>query len=114
MKPFDSTLFSHQESIFKYDNYLLNLDYSVEEFKAKFLKETLGYKTSVGFRLHTTIGQAIDGKISIKVETTHFGTKYNFNIKLEGNDGKYHSANVTVVVQNDNGKITCRIITLTP
>lgn len=77
LKPFDSTLFSHQESIFKYDNYLLNLDYSVEVFKVKFLKETLGYKTSDGFRLHTTIGQAIDGKISIKVETTHFRTYKN-------------------------------------
>ena len=37
-----------------------------------------------------------------------------FNTKLKGNDGKYHSANVTIVVQNDNEKTTWRIITLTP
>ena len=114
LKPFDSTFFSYQESIPKYDGYLLNLDHSIGVFKAKFLKETLGYRTGDGFKLHTAIGQAIDGKIPSKVETTPFGTKYNFNTNLKGNDGKYRSANVTVVVQNDNGKTTWRLITLTP
>lgn len=114
LKPFDSTLFSYQESIPKYDGYLLNLDHSIGGSKAKFLKEALGYKTGDGFKLHMAIGQAINGKIPSKVETTPFGTKYNFNAKLKGNDGKYHSANVTIVVQNDNEKTTWRIITLTP
>ena len=35
-------------------------------------------------------------------------------MKLEGKEGKYHSANVTILVQSDNGKTTWRLITLTP
>ena len=36
------------------------------------------------------------------------------NTKIKGNDGKYHHANVTVVIQQDNGKTTWRLITITP
>lgn len=64
--------------------------------------------------MHKAIGQAIDGKIPDKVKITEFGTKYNFNVKLFGKDGNEYSANVTIVVQNDNGKTTWRLITLTP
>ena len=37
-----------------------------------------------------------------------------FRQKIRGKDGSYKSANVVVVVQNDNGKVTWRTITLYP
>lgn len=82
--------------------------------KAKFFKDVLGYKTGDGQLLHKAIGEAINGKLPNKVQKTEFGTKYNFNVKIKGKDNHYHSANVTVVVQNDHGKITWRLITVTP
>lgn len=114
IKPFDSSKFDYKESEPKYDGYLLKLDHIDGGSKAKFLKDVLGYKKGDGPKLHDAIGRAIDGKIPNIVKNTEFGIKYNFNVKLEGKSGKFHSANVTVVVQNDNGKTTWRLITLTP
>ena len=113
-KPFDSKLFSYRESEPKYDGYLLKLDHVDGGSKAKFLHDVLGYSQGDGVKLHQAISNAIDGKTPDVVKNTSFGIKYNFNTKIEGKDGKYHSANVTVVVQNDNGKTTWRLITLTP
>ena len=76
--------------------------------KAKFLKETLGYGKGDGKALHSAISDAIDGKVPNSVEETKFDTT------IKGKDGAYHHANVTVVVQNDHGKTTWRLITVTP
>lgn len=114
VKPFDSKLFSYQESRLKYEDYLLDFNHSAGGSKAKFLKEVLGYEKGDGQKLHNAIGEAIDGKKPNVVKNTNYGTKYNFDVKLGGKDGKIHSANVTVVVQNDNGKETWRLITLIP
>ena len=113
-KPFNSSLFSYAESREKYDGYLLDLNHVRGGSKAKFLKNVLGYKTGDGELLHKAISEAIDGKLPNKVVKTEYGTKYNFNAKIKGKDGTYHSANMTVVVQNDHGKTTWRLITLTP
>lgn len=113
-QPFDSSKFNYGESEPKYDGYLLKLDHVDGGSKAKFLKDVLGYEKGDGQRLHSAIGKAIDGKIPNKVNNTEFGIKYNFNVKLEGKDGRFHSANVTIVIQNDNGKTTWRLITITP
>jgi len=56
----------------------------------------------------------IDGKVPNSVEETKYGTKYKFDTTIKGKDGAYHHANVTVVVQNDHGKTTWRLITVTP
>jgi hypothetical protein len=74
----------------------------------------LGHCQGDGVKLHQAICNAIDGKTPDVVKNTSFGIKYNFNKKIEGKDDKYHSANVTIVVQNDNGKTTWRLITLIP
>lgn len=113
-KPFDSSKFDYEESDPKYDGYLLNLDHPDGGSKAKFLKDVLGYKTGNGKLLHNAIGEAINGKLPNVVERTKFGLKYTFNTKIKGKDGAYKSANVVVVVQNDNGKTTWRTITLYP
>ncbi len=114
LKPFDSSKFDYKESEPKYDGYLLKSDHVDGSSKAKFLKDVLGYETGDGQKLHNAIGRAIDGKIPTKVKNTNFGTKYNFDIKLKGKDNNFHSANVIVVVQNDNGKTSWRLITLIP
>lgn len=74
----------------------------------------MGYNKGDGHALHDAIGDAIDGKLPNSVEQTKFGQKYTFNTKIKGKDGSYKSANVVVVVQNDNGKVTWRTITLYP
>ena len=113
-KPFDSSKFSYEESKLKYDDYILKLDHPDGGSKAKFLKDVLGYKKGDSKELHKSIGEAINGKIPNVVEQTKFGLKYTFNTKIKGKDGNYKSANVVVVVQNDNGKTTWRTITLYP
>lgn len=113
-EPFDSTTFSYSESKTKYENYLLNKNHKDGGSKARFLSETLGYNKGDGEKLHNAISEAIDGKTPDKVTKTQFGTKYAFDTKIKGNNGKYHHANVTVVIQKDNGKIVWRIITIIP
>ena len=114
LKPFDSSKFDYNESEPKYDGYLFDLKHSAGGSKAKFLKDVLRYVKGDGKKLHDAIGKAINGKIPNTAKKTNYGTKFNFDVKLEGKDSKYHSANVTVVIQNDNGKITWRLVTLTP
>ena len=114
LKPFDSSKFDYKESEPKYDGYLLKQDHPDGGSKAKFLKEVLGYKIGDGKILHEAIGEAINGKMPNVVEQTKFGLKYTFNTKIKGKDGTHKTANVVVVVQNDNGKITWRTITLYP
>lgn len=113
-KSFKAKLFSYSDSASKYDGYLLNENHPQGGSKAKFLKQTLGYSKGDGKALHAAISDAIDGRIPNNVEKTSHGTKYKFDTKIRGKDGAYHKANVTVVIQNDNGKITWRLITLTP
>lgn len=113
-KVFDSKYFGYQESKSKYENYLLDINHPTGGSKAKFLKDTLGYGKGDGKALHQAIGEAIDGKIPNSVEKTKYGTKFKFKTTIKGKDGAYHQANVAVVVQNDNGKDTWRLITITP
>lgn len=112
--PFDSSTLPYNESKVKYDGYLLDKSHDIGESKAKFLSETLGYNKGDGAKLHAAVTEAINGKTPDKVIKTQYGTKATFNTKIKGNDGRYHSANVTVVIQKDNGKTTWRIITITP
>jgi hypothetical protein len=113
-KPFNTKEFRYTESKSKYDGYLFDLNHSVGGSKAKFLKDVLGYEKGDGQKLHNAISKAIDGKTPNTIKNTNYGIKYNFDVKIEGKDGKFHSANVTVVVQSDNGQTTWRLITLIP
>ena len=113
-KGFNANLFSYKESESKYDGYLLDESHPVGGSKAKFLKETLGYGKGDGKALHSAISEAIDGKVPNSVEKTKYGTKYKFGTKIKGKDGAYREANVIVVVQNNRGKKTWRLITVTP
>ena len=112
--PFDSSMFPYNESEPKYDGYLLNKDHAIGGSKAKFLSETLGYNKGDGAKLHDAVSEAINGKVADKITKTEYGTKATFNVRIKGNNGQYHFANVTVVIQKDNGKITWKLITIIP
>ena len=64
--------------------------------------------------MHEEIKNAIAGKVPSSIEITKYGIKHNYKTKLAAKDGSKHVANVTIVIQNDNGKITWRVITITP
>jgi hypothetical protein len=110
----NETNFPFEESVNKYEKYLLDLNHKKGGSKAKFLKEVLGYKLGDGEKLHKAILEGIKNKQPDNVENTNYGVKYTFNTSIKGLDGKYEQANVIVVVQNDNGKVTWRIVTLYP
>lgn len=112
--PFDSSTLPYEDSAEKYDDYLLDKNHIVGGSKAKFLSETLGYNEGDGAKLHAAVSEAINGKKPDEVTSTQYGIKATFHTTIKGNDGKYHSANITVVIQKDKGKITWRIITIVP
>ncbi len=106
--------FPFEESKNKYDKYLFDLNHIKGQSKAKFLKEVLGYKLGDGKVLHKAILDGIANKKPDNIEHTVHGLKYTFNTSIKGLNGKFHQANVVIVVQQDNGKITWRVITLYP
>lgn len=98
----------------KTENYLLNLSHPHGGHKAKFMKDVLGYLQSDARLFHKNIVQAVKGKTPSKTEVTPYGTKHTFHTILKGKNGKHVSANVVVVVQKNNKRLTYRIITAYP
>lgn len=98
----------------KMEDYLLNPDHPQGGSKAKFLEEVLGYSNGDSQALHDNIAAALSGKEPSKTTTTEHGVKYEYEIKLRSRDDASTTANVTVVVQRDNGSDDFRIITLVP
>lgn len=98
----------------KTEGYLLNPNHPKGFSKAKFMKEVLGYSQNDSKLFHKNVVDSLIGKTPTKSETTPFGTKHTFNTKLMGKDGKSASANVVVVIQKDNGRITHKIVTVYP
>ena len=98
----------------KTEGYLLNINHPKGGAKAKFMKDVLGYSQSDSKAFHKNIVASLIGKIPTKSETTPFGVKHTYNTKLTSKDGKSVSANVVVVIQKDNGRITYKIVTVYP
>lgn len=94
--------------------YLLNPNHPKGGSKAKFFMEVLGYSTSTAGQFHEAVYQSITGKSPIKTETTPFGLRHTFHTKIKGLNGKWHDANIVIVVQKDNGRITYKIVTAYP
>ena len=93
---------------------MLNFNHPVGGSKAKFLKETLGYTDKDCRLLHENIKKSINNKIPSSIEKTKFGLKKKFDVKLQGKNGKYFDANVTIVVQKDNKRITYKVVSVIP
>ncbi len=98
----------------KMEGYLLNSEHPKGAAKAKFMKEVLGYDKSDSHLFHKNVVSSIMGKSPIKTEQTKFGTKHTFKTKLISKNGSSVTANVVVVIQKDNGRITYKIVTVYP
>lgn len=111
---FDTNNFSYIDSKGKIENYLLNISNDKGSSKANFFIETLGYSKSNPKELFDNIQEALNGKIPTRIEITIYGEVREFHEKIKSKKGKYEYANIVVVVQRDNGKISYRIITAYP
>ena len=54
------------------------------------------------------------GQQPVKTETTKFGEKHTYKTKLISKNGSSVTANVVVVIQKDNGRVTYKIVTVYP
>ena len=77
-------------------------------------REAVARWHAVGPGLHNARGEAINGTKPVSTEKTPYGIKAEFHTTIKGKDGTFHDAKVVVIVQNDNGKTTWRLITLYP
>ena len=98
----------------KTEGYLLNPNHPKGGSKAKFMKDVLGYAQSDSKLFHKNVVASLIGKPPTKTEETQFGTKHTYRVKLFGKKGDSVSANVVVVIQKDNGRITHKIVTVYP
>ena len=99
----------------KTEGYLLNSEHPIGYAKAKYMKDVLGYSKSDSKLFHKNVVTAIVGKIPTKSTETQFGIKHNYNnVQIIGKAGKTVSANVVVVIQKDNGRVTYKIVTVYP
>ena len=98
----------------KTEGYLLNINHPVGGSKAKFMKDVLGYSQSDSKLFHKNIVASLVGKSPTKSETTPFGIKHTYHTKLIGKSGKSVNANVVVVIQKDNDRVTHKIVTVYP
>ena len=98
----------------KTEGYLLNPDHPIGAGKAKFMREMLGYKQSDSHLFHSNVVKSIMGVVPSKTEQTPFGLKHTFNTKLISKSGESITANVVVIIQKDNSRITYKLVTVYP
>lgn len=98
----------------KTEGYLLNINHPVGGAKARFMRDVLGYTNADSKLFHKNVVSSIIGKNPIKRETTKFGTKHTYKTKLKSKSGSLITANIVVVIQKDNGRITHKIVTVYP
>ena len=98
----------------KTQGYLLNLNHPQGGSKAKFMKDVLGYGKADSKTFHKNVVESIKGKTPAKTTTTPYGMKHTYNTELVGKNGGKVKANVVVVIQKDNGRVTYKIVTVYP
>lgn len=98
----------------KTEGYLLNPSHPKGGSKAKFMHDVLGYSQSDSKLFHNNVVSSIMNKQPTKTEQTQFGTKHTYRTQLMGKSGQSVSANVVIVIQKDNGRITYKIVTVYP
>ncbi len=94
--------------------YLLNPDHPIGGSKAKFMRDVLGYTQEDAKIFHKNVVASIKNRIPEKTVETTFGIKHTYQTQLVSKGGKSVYANVVVVVQKDNGRITYKIVTIYP
>ena len=98
----------------KTEDYLLNKNHKVGGSKAKFMEDVLGYSQKDAKKFHDNIVQKLIDNEPTNTVKTDYGFKHTYHIKLKGVNGKSVNANVVVVIQKDNGRITHKIVTVYP
>lgn len=98
----------------KTQGYLLNLNHPQGGSKAKFMKDVLGYSKADSKTFHKNVVESIKGKTPAKTTITPYGMKHTYNTELVGKNGGKVKANVVVVIQKDNGRVTYKIVTVYP
>lgn len=98
----------------KTEGYLLNAEHPKGGSKAKFMKDVLGYSQADSRSFHKKVVDSITNKTPSKTVNTPYGIRHTYNTELIGKTGGKIKANVVVVVQKDNGRITYKIITVYP
>ena len=93
---------------------LLNTGHPKGGSKAKFMKDVLGYTKSDSRTFHKNAVESITNKTPTKTVNTPYGVRHTYNTELIGKNGGKVKANVVVVIQKDNGRITYKIITVYP
>lgn len=98
----------------KIEGYILNDTHPIGAAKARFMKDVLGYTQSDAKLFHQNVVRSIMGQQPVKTETTKFGEKHTYKTKLISKNGSSVTANVVVVIQKDNGRVTYKIVTVYP
>ncbi len=98
----------------KTTGYLLNTEHPKGGSKAKFMKDVLGYTKSDSRAFHKNVVDSITNKTPSKTINTPYGVRHTYNTELVGKNGRRVKANVVVVIQRDNRRITYKIITVYP
>lgn len=98
----------------KTEGYLLNPEHPVGASKAKFMRDVLGYTQGDGKLFHKNVVLSIIGMVPKKTEITQFGVKHTYQVTLRSKANKEVSANVVIVIQKDNKRITYKLVTVYP
>ena len=98
----------------KIEGYLLNKDHPQGKSKAKFMKDILGYDQADSKLFHKNLISSILGKIPSDTKKTPHGLKHTYNVQLIGKKGNTVKANVVVIIQKDNNRVTYKIVTVYP
>ena len=98
----------------KTQGYLLNTNHPKGGSKARFMRDVLGYTTSDSKMFHNNVVNSIINREPTKTVQTQYGLKHTYHTTLIGREGKSVSANVVVVVQKDNKRVTYKIVTVYP
>ena len=78
------------------------------------MRDVLGYTTKDSQLFHKSVVKAIIGKEPAKTTQTNYGLKHTYHTTLTGKDGTKVQANVVVVIQKDNKRVTYKIVTVYP
>jgi len=111
---FDGSLFNYEDSKEKIVTYVLDINHSRGGSKAKFFIEILGFSPTKPEQFYNSIKEAITGKAPIQKTQTKYGLKYEFHEIVNGVNGISITANVIIIIQRDNEKITFRLISAYP
>lgn len=98
----------------KTEGYLLNPNHPQGSAKAKFFIEILGYSQRNGEQLHNALYNSIRGRLPVKTDKTQYGIRHTFHTAIRGINGRLYEANVVVVIQRDNKRVTYKIVTVYP